>query len=59
MITSKKSSAFKIELLRIMFKPTENQMDFKVKIGDGFKEVYELARKGFSIFKGGEYATKK
>jgi len=58
-ITSKKSSAFKIELLRIMFKPTENQLDCKFRMGDGFKEVYELARKGLSIFKGGEHATKK
>lgn len=56
---SKKSSGFRIELLKIMLKPTKTKLDCKVKVGSGFKEVYEFARKGFSIFKGGEHATKK
>ena len=54
MTTSRKSSAFKIELLRIMFKPTEKRIDCKVKIGGGFKEVYE-----FAIFKGGNDGTEQ
>lgn len=57
--TSRKSSAFRIELLRIMLKPTKTRFECKVKVGEGFKEVYEFARKGFSIFKGGNDGTGK
>lgn len=54
MTISKPNSVFRIELLRLMFKPTERRLETKIVIGGGFKEVYEFARKGMNLIGGGE-----
>lgn len=52
MTTLKQSSAFRFELLRIMFKPTQKRLETKVVVGGCFKEVYEFARKGINLIGG-------
>lgn len=54
MTTSRRSSGFRAELLRIMFKPTEKSREADIVVRGRFKKVYEFARRGMNLLRGGE-----